>query len=205
MTVTHAAWVPDDEPQRDWAVAADLAVRWVEARCREEQASGVLVTNTLDHLGIPDLQAFAARHAHTTRRSDRDRVGAGVGPVLAYLPGIEELEFAMGLARRSSLAVVESVEFPLRGWAALLAAENLLTGEATPPLPDKVNDAVERLKFYGNNGFGDPFGKKQARSVLNDLRDAGELDPGVLLGAILAAGVPARGVKNLDSLIAGHR
>jgi hypothetical protein len=201
MSPLATAWVPDDDPERDWRVAAGLAAGWVEDRCREEGTSGVLVTNSLDHLGVPELDDFERRHVRTSRLARRGRVGSGMGPVLSYVPHAKDLEFAMSLARRSSLGVVETVSFPLTGWAARLGAINLVTGETTSPLSDPVNDAVDRLKFYGNNGFGDDFGKRQAQSILADLRAAGSLDGGLILGAVLATGVSARGVGNLSRLI----
>lgn len=199
MNVQYVAWVPDDDPERDWDIAAGLAADWVEDRCRQEGAIGVLVTNALNSLGVPELDAFARRHAQTSRRAGRG--GIGNGPVLSYVPEAEDLEFATGLARGSSLAVVESVAFPLHGWAAWLEAWNLVTGEPTPALPANTRDVIDRLKFYGNNGFGDAFGKQQARSILTGPRGTGSPDRGLVLGAVLAAGVSARGIKNLDRLM----
>lgn len=195
------AWVPDDDPTRDWSTAAGWAVEWVDERCRLENASGVLVTNALNHLGVPELDAFEQRHARTSRRAGRARVPEGDGPVLAYVPHAEDLEFAMRLAQNSSLGVVETVSFPLGGWAAWVGALNLTTGEVTSPMSSVVTDAVERLEFYGNNGFGDDFGKRMARTILDELVDTHEWRVGILPGAVLAAGVSAHGVINLARLI----
>lgn len=200
MTFSAVAWVPDDDPERDWSVAAALAAAWVEDRCREEDASGVLVTNTLGFLGVPELEAFEGRHTRTSRRAARARVGSGRGPVLSYVPYVEELEFAMGLARHSSLAVVETVGFPIAGWARWLRAWNLIEGTPAAPLPEPITEAVDRLRFYGNNGFGDDFGKRQARTILSGLQGQDqcfELVP----SAVLAAGVSARGVAKLTQLM----
>lgn len=201
MNLSSVAWVPDDDSQRDWNVAAGLAARWVDDRCNEEEASGVLVTNTLDHLGVPELEDFERRHSRTSRLASADRVGSGRGPVLSYVPRAEELQFAMDLARDSSLAVVETISFPLSGWAAWFEAWNLVDDQPTPPLPEAIKKAVDRLKFYGNNGFTDQLGKKQARSIVSDLLPSSEFDINFLPGAVLAAGVPARGVKNLRTLV----
>lgn len=203
MTPLLTSWVPDDDPERDWSVAAGLAVEWVQQRCRDEGASGLLVTNTLDSHGVPELDDFERRHNRTSPHSGRERTGSGVGPVLSYVPCAEELEFAMQHARGSSLAVVETSLFPLVGWAARLGATNLVTGQTTSPLADPVNEAVNRLEFYGNNGFGDDFGKRQALTILADLKAVGNFDSALILGAILAAGVPARGVKNLGKVMDG--
>lgn len=99
------------------------------------------------------------------------------------------------------MAVVETVQFPLVGWAAWLEATNLLTGEPTPALPDHLRNAIDRLKLYGNNGFGDDFGRRRARTILADLRSDGILDGDTILGAVLAAGVSARGISQLGRLI----
>lgn len=201
MALKAVAWVPDDDPQRDWSIAAGLATRWIEERCREEGATGLLVTNALNHLGVPELDVFAQRHTRTSRLAKRDRVGPGTGPVLSYVPDADDLHFAMGLARKSSLAVVEGSLFPLSGWAAWFEAWNLVANEPTPPLPKKITEAVERLAFHGNNGFGDAFGKQQALSILDRVRDQEDFEENLILGAVLAAGVRPRGVKNLASLI----
>jgi len=200
VDLAMVAWAPDEE-ERDWSVAAGLAAAWVDQRCAAEGAAGVLVTNSLDHLGVPELDAFERRHTRTSRRASRDRVGRGAGPVLSYVPGIDELAFAMRLARGSSLAVVETPSFPLGGWAAQLGALDLVTGEKTPSLPDAINDAVEKLKFVGNNGFGDQYGKRRATALVADLAGRGLLDGDLLVGAVLAAGVSENGAKNLAKLI----
>ena len=84
--------------------------------------------------------------------------------MLSYVPTLKDLEFATGLARKSSLAVVESISTPLRGWAAWLGALNLVTGAPTAVLPETTREAVERLKSCGNNGFADDYGKRDAVS-----------------------------------------
>lgn len=201
MSISFVAWVPDDDPERDWNIAAGLAARWVDDRCMKEGASGVLVTNTLDHLGVPELEDFERRHSRTSRLASRDRVGSGRGPVLSYVPAAEELQFAMALARDSSLGVVETISFPLSGWAAWFEAWNLIDDQPTPPLSEAIRNAVEHLKFHGHNGFGDQFGKDRARAILGELHAEGSLDAGLLAGAVLAAGVSARGVKNLTKLM----
>lgn len=201
MNFSSVAWVPDNDPNRDWETAARLATNWVDQKSAETGGSAVLVTNALNHLNVPSLEDFERRHARTSRLASRERVGRGEGPVLSYVPEGEDLHFAMNLARNSDLAVVEGGLFPVRGWAAWFEANDLVTGESLPPLDRTLREAVERLKFHGNNGFGDPFGKQQAHSILQRLQEDGMLDGQVLLGAALAAGVRPRGIKNLARLI----
>ncbi|MEU1350343.1 hypothetical protein [Streptomyces sp. NPDC005795] len=152
---------------------------------------------------IPSLRRFAVEHAVTTPRASRDRVGSGKGPVLAYVLDERTLDFAARLARGSSLAIVESVHaFPLEGWARQLGAIDLTRPNEQPePLDSELAEAIERLAFYKNNGFGDQFGKQQARRILQDLRGAGLMERDVILGALAAKGASDRAVRNLGKLM----
>ncbi|WP_127154861.1 hypothetical protein [Streptomyces lydicus] len=203
-SILRAAWVPDDDPERDWEIAADLAVEWVRRECAEQRAGGVLVLNAFGaEQQIPSFRRFAAEHTVTTPRASRNRVGRGTGPVLAYVPDERTLDFAAGLARGSSLAVVEGVHsFPFKGWARQLGAVDLTRPDEQPEeLDSKLSEAINRLDFYKNNGFGDQFGKQQAQRILADLRSAGMLERDAILGALAARGASARGVRNLGRLI----
>jgi hypothetical protein len=197
-----AAWVPDEDG-RDWEVAAGLAVAWVEEECGQQQAVGALVTNVLGvESSIPSLAAFARRHQHTTPRAGRDRVGRGKGPVLAYVPDERALAFAMILARGSSLCAVEGSLFPLHGWAIETGAVDLTRLGREPRSHDpRVAEAVERLCFYGNNGYGPQFDRQQAERIVSDLCRQGLLERDEVLGAVMARGVSAGGVKRLGALI----
>ncbi|MFF8610862.1 hypothetical protein ACF06X_33690 [Streptomyces sp. NPDC015346] len=203
-SILRAAWVPDDDPERGWEIAADLAVAWVRRECAEQGAVGALVLNAFGvEQQYPSLRRFAAEHAVTTPRASRDRVGRGTGPVLAYVPDEKTLDFAASLARGSSLAVVESVHaFPLRGWARQLGAIDLTRPDEQPePINPEMAAAIDRLDFYKNNGFGDQFGKQQAQRILQDLRGAGLLERDVILGALAAKGASDHAVRNLAKLI----
>ncbi|MFF1447467.1 hypothetical protein ACFVYF_04800 [Streptomyces sp. NPDC058274] len=204
MSTLRAAWVPDDDPERDWQVAADLAVRWVEREAAEQDATAVLVLNAFGaEQTVPALRRLAQRHLVATPRSGRQRVGSGVGPVLAYVPDAKTLEFATGLARGSSLVAVEGANlFPLRGWAAQVQAIDLTRPEdEAEEVDSRLTSALGRLKFYGNNGYGPPFDRQQAARVLDDLRSAGLLDRDVVLGAMAAQGISPNGLKRLGQLI----
>ncbi|MEU6175810.1 hypothetical protein ABZ832_28365 [Streptantibioticus parmotrematis] len=201
--VHQVAWVPDDDPERDWEIAATLAANWVQRECDEQHVSGVLVLNAFGaETSVPVLRTFATHHVVTTPRASRARVTPG-RPVLAYVPTAHTLDFAVGLARGSSLAVVEGGSlFPLRSWAGVLGATDLTRPDAQPPaFPAELAKAIDRLVFYKNNGYGDQFGKQQARSVLRGLRAAGLLDRGTIVGTVAARGASPRAVKNLNALI----
>ncbi len=191
------AWVPDDEPQRPWDVGGELASDWIEERASAEGVNPVLVTNAMN-VQPPDA---LAGYQQTTHRSGRNS-GFGIGPVISFVPHGRELDYAMNLAHRSSIVVIETVSFPLKGWAAASGAINLLTSEVTPPPPEPLAAALERLKFYGNNGFTGPFEKQQARSILIDLRAAeGRIDSDAITSAMLAQGVSPQGAARLGELI----
>lgn len=198
------AWVPDDDPERDWQVAAELAVAWVRERCAEEHAAGVLVLNAL---GVeqhqPSLRRFASDYAVTTPLASRDRIGHGKGPVLVYCPDHKTLDFAATLAHGSSVAVVESLHrFPLHGWARELGALDLTRPEEQPrQLSPKLATVIDRLDLYKNNGYGDQFGKQQATRILRGLSDEGLLEMDLILGALAAKGASDRAVRNLRKLI----
>jgi hypothetical protein len=161
----------------------------------------LLITNALESaVSVPTLVRFAQRHAHTTPQS-RSRP-QGVGPVLAYVPYAKSLELANRLARRSSLCIVESVGFPVGGWAAQVGAFDLIRKTATSPEPNaEVAEAMDNLRFYGNNGWGDEFGRRQARRVLSDLRARGLLEPDVVVSAMLARGCSDKAADRLAKLM----
>lgn len=80
-------------------------------------------------------------------------------------------------------------------------AVDLLGGPAAEPLPPVLVEALERLHFYGNNGWAPGFGQDQARRILQHLRDLGLLDTRVITGDMLARGHHAGSVRDLSALI----
>jgi hypothetical protein len=157
--ITHlraAAWVPDDDPERPWDEAADLAADWIWERSEVEGVTPLLVTSTFQNaVGIDCLEEIARNGGQATpqgkQRFDR-------GPVLAYVPDERSLKFALNLAHGHSLAVVESVSFPLAEWAAGAGAINLLDGStSSSSLPDDVKADLDHAAFFGgNNGWTGP-------------------------------------------------
>jgi hypothetical protein len=115
------------------------------------------------------------------------------------VPDWESLEFATQLARNGSIVVVEGFGTKVEGWARWHEALNLTTGQQSEALPDDLVELVNHLKFYGNNGFTRGFGRDQA---LRHIDSARPVNTELLLGALLAAGQSASGVKRLAELIA---
>jgi len=196
-----AAWVPDDDPQRPWEEAADLAAEWIWERSKEEGATPLLVTNTFQNgRGIGSLREIAERGGHATSQG-KERFNAG--PVLAYVPNEKTLDFALGLAHGYSLAVVESVSFPLAEWAAGAGALNLLDGQpTTSTIPDDVKRDLDfAIGFGGNNGWSGSHEKQHARRALLSHVETGHLDPDAAAAYVMAQGVSDRGAKRLRELL----
>jgi len=208
LTSYSVAWVPDDDAQRDWNVAAFLAIDWIEAEAVKQGTYAVLVTNTFD--GPVLTYAFSGRilhsplsrytrgRTHFTPRSGR-HAARGVA-VLSFLPTRRALDFAIGLAQGSSLCVVESSAEPVAGWAADVGAINLVTGVATQDLPTFI-EHVDRLASGGNN-FGDTFSRQTAQHTLDDLQRDGLLQRNNVVRALAARNISPRGQRQIEKLIA---
>lgn len=186
----RAAWIPDDVPDRPWEEAPQLAVDWVEQECLRQGAGAVLVTNTRDGASSsPALAAFARRHQQASPRSRwAHRLGDGTGPVLAYVPTAEALDYAISLARRSSLAVIEGQSFPLGSWARETGAIDLTRPDDPPAARDPLAKALDSLVLYSDDAYTSGPDRRQVRHVLHDLAVRRLLDRDVLLGALAARG-----------------
>jgi hypothetical protein len=85
-------------------------------------------------------------HSATTLRSGRSFRHSG--PVLAYVPDYEMMDLATEVASDASLAVVETIEYPLMGWAMEVRAIDLVTGEDTPDTrTDSQRRELDRVLF----------------------------------------------------------
>lgn len=202
--MTHlqaAAWVPDDDPQRPWEDAAGLASDWIWERSRIEGVFPLLVTNTFHNaVGIDCLEEIARKGGQATpqgkQRFDR-------GPVLAYVPDERTLKLALDLARGHSLAVVETVRFPLAEWAAGAEAISLLDGTtSSSSIPEDVKADLDHAVFFGgNNGWTGPHEKQHARNHLVRHVLAGRLAPEQAASYVMAKGVSDKGAKRLRLLL----
>lgn len=196
-----AAWVPDDDPERPWDEAADLAADWIWERSEIEGVTPLLVTNTFQNaVGIDCLEEIAREGGQATpqgkQRFDR-------GPVLAYVPDERTLKLALNIARGYSLAVVETVSFPLAEWAAGAGAVNLLDGStSSSSLPDDVKADLDHAVFFGgNNGWTGQHEKEHARNHLVRHVQAGRLAPEQAASYVMARGVSDKGAKRLRLLL----
>ena len=102
-----AAWVPDDAEHRPWEVAFALAADWIEA----QPGQPLLITPRHERDAFPAMTRFANTHSATTLRSGRSFRHSG--PVLAYMPDYEMMDLATEVASDATLAVVETIEYPM--------------------------------------------------------------------------------------------
>lgn len=196
-----AAWVPDDDPERPWDEAADLAAGWIWKRADEEGVKPMLVTNTLQNgFGIASLDQIARAGGQATPRA---RGSFERGPVLAYVPVEKTLDLALSLARGSSLAVVETASLPVREWAAASAALDLVSGAAAVSTisHDVKTDLDHAIFFGGNNGWSGPHEKQHARTFLSPHVASGRLTADAAAAYAMANNVSDRGAKRLRTLI----
>ncbi|GAA3164039.1 hypothetical protein GCM10010531_15260 [Blastococcus jejuensis] len=196
-----AAWVPDDDPERPWDEAADLAADWIWERGEVEGVKPLLITNTFQNAkGIESLEVIAREGGQATPQG-KERFERG--PVLAYVPDERTLRLALNLARGYSLAVVETVSFPLAEWAAGADAINLLDGSTSSSgLSDKVKADLDHAVFFGgNNAWTGPHEKAHARNHLVSHVRASRLTPDQAASYVMAKGVSDKGAKRLRLLL----
>jgi hypothetical protein len=191
----RAAWVPDDDEERPWDAAADLAASWIRSQAAELHDRPLLVTYSFQNGDTID--GFRGME-HVTTRSKGSVTGPVGRPVLAYVPEQRVMALAHRHARKAALCAVESVSFPLHGWARQVGAVNLLDGSTLPPLDPAAVELLEHLQFIGNNGWGDQYGKRDAQRLLPEL--AQYVDQAEVLGYVLARGAHDGSVQNLSKI-----
>jgi hypothetical protein len=83
-----------------------------------------------------------------------------------------------------------------------VGALNLITSEPTPDTrTDLLREELDRLHFYGNNGWTSGYGQEQAKRLLRDLRSKGQLDRGLVLGYMLAKQHNGKSIARLGKII----
>jgi hypothetical protein len=195
-----AAWVPDDAEHRPWEVAFGVAADWIEA----QSGQPLLITPRHEQDAFPAITRFANTHSATTLRSGRSFRHSG--PVLAYVPDYEMMDLATEVASDASLAVVETIEYPMVGWAMEVRAIDLVTGEVTPDTrTDSQRRELDRVFFYGNNGWAPAFDRERATGVLLPLLGEPGMSKGIVVGHMIAKGASGKGVARLAKVIDAMR
>lgn len=200
-----AAWVPDEDPNQPWDEAVQRAADWIWDRSEMEDVAPLLVTNTLKNGTFMEPLAEIARSRGHAAPQGKQRFAPG--PVLAYVPDARSLNFALNLARGSSLVVVESHSFPLAEWAAGAGAVNLLTGEVSSSTisGDVLRDLDSVMFFGGRNGWTGSHEKQHARSHLDRHVQIGRLSPDEAAAYVMSQGASDRGAKRLKILLESAR
>lgn len=196
----RAAWVPDDDPERERDDALALGARWIDRAGGEPSAEPVLITDTRRSIS-PAVDQLAERYQHVTPHASH-HLPPGAAPVLAYVPSLKALESAIRLAQGSPLAVVESVAHPMRGWALQVGALDLTRPHDAPVTMDaRTADALSRLRTYSGNAFAPASDRRDAEAVLRQLDAEGLLDRDLVCGAMTAMELSGHAVKKLAKLI----
>jgi len=196
----HAfAWIP---PSAGHAItledAAAVAMEWAEQRA-VGGLPAVLVTDLKgEYAHAEPFTRYAGRHI--TPRSSRLTVEPGA--VIAHNPTYTALELAMTTARERPLAIVGLLPAPwwLDGWAAAVGALDLLTGEVTA-LDPRLDEPLQSILFYGNNGYARGWGRDGAQRALDEIRDVGLLDHDMIVSALAGRGMPARHQDVISQMI----
>jgi len=194
------AWVPYRQ-DRTFDDAAILAITWAEDQAAARGLQPVLVT---DEKGGTHGAAHFAPFRSGRHASPR---GSGVtvqpGAVIAHVPGRPQtLELATRLAHGNALVLVDHPSPWLKaGWAAMLGAQNLDTGQTEPPLSPALLDRLHELESYGNNGYARGFGRDRASQILQKMHAEDLLDRDVVLSALSTFDISSRALDVIDSLI----
>ncbi|OHV54486.1 hypothetical protein BCD48_44535 [Pseudofrankia sp. BMG5.36] len=122
--------------------------------------------------------------------------------MLAYVPDYQTMQLAIRYARGGALAVIEGFTTPLCGWAIEVGALDLLENLVTPDLRSAhLRSALDRIHFYGNNGWTNGFGKDATVRLLHDIVEQNELDQDLILGFMLAHGHHHKSIEHLARII----
>lgn len=198
MSNYAAAWVPEQE-DRSWDDATRLAAAWVEAWLAKHGGRPVVVAvakSSVQHGDDPHLDRLVAKGDLATPRSHAGLRPAG--PVLAYVPDEAAMALAHRLAHGTALCVVEGFGFRVDGWASEARATDLDTGAPPEPLEPEMQAELDRIKFYGNNGWTNGFGATQSMRHLAAIKP--RLPRGFVVSAMAAHGASADGMKRLAKL-----
>ncbi|MGV9868939.1 hypothetical protein [Rhodococcus koreensis] len=196
LTIDHqSVWVPWLDGPRKLHGDEAMLVSQVEELGFEPQ-DGVLVLNAHGD----DPFGLFGRERTITPRSD---IAPRGGPVFAHYPDQVAMVTAISRARGAVLAVMEGLQMNLRGWAAATGAIDARTGVATTGVPADVRRLLERIMFYGNNGYGgakhSPAGS-MVPGIAGDIGAAGYSND-FIVSYLYAAGLDRHSEKNLRALI----
>jgi hypothetical protein len=175
---------------------AALAIDWITDRERDSgRRASVIVPQAITYQD--PIERFKKGRPWASYRSSGK---LSRGPVLVFSTGMEGLDRAARLAQDGAISYVAWGDDDwLPGWAAAVAAVDLLSGEAVAVPGPNVESLLDDLDFAGNNGWFDAPGKRDALRLLKELADIGTA-PGFIIGAMLATGHTKDSLKHLRKL-----
>lgn len=192
-----AAWVPY-RPERDLVTAAAPAIVWAEQQATTHHRPVVLVTDRADDAGEVLFEPY-----RRGRHISPDMPGCDVRPgaVIAHAPTPRALQLAATLAADTALVVVEHpLPWRLTGWAGMLGALNLDTGQ-TSELAPHVREYIDELLCYGATGYTPGYGRNGAQRTLCNMAAATLLDRDVVLSALSARDITPAALHTISTLI----
>lgn len=134
--------------------------------------------------------------------TERSRQFRGGGPVVAYLPSVDGIQFAQRLSG-GWLGVIAWSSGWLDGWARYVDAIDARTGEKYPELSLEARDAIDEIDWSGNNGWPgrkDQFMVHQVRQGVIHARSVGLSDVEIY-GSMVALGHDQKSIVRLMRLI----
>lgn len=187
-----AAFAPFGQPDGEaLETAAARAISWIKQR---EIAEGLRASVILPQRH--DYDALGGFDKERPSATPRSHGNLAAGPVLVYAASLETIDLASRAARGSSIVVVDWNQRWLPGWAAVVGAVNLQTGQPTDPFAADTSELLQRLDWAGNNGWHDQPGKRDAKRLLVEL----SLPIATVQGAMLAYGHSTRSIQDLAKL-----
>lgn len=192
----RAAWVPY-VPGRSGQAASGMAQRWAEqqAAARNRPVVSVVAGKTVNVGPI-----FRCRSG--SRESlPMVHLPGGAGAVVVATPTFEVVQRAAQLSAGSAMVVIDD-RGPnrLTGWAGALGATNLDNGQPAT-LDPTVREYITDLVLFDTNQYAEGWSRDSAHKLLAEMAAAGLLERAVVLGALVAYGVSARGLTVIASLI----
>ncbi len=136
---------------------------------------------------LATLKSNAEHHAELAKLPIVTERSGGVsdgGVVLAWCPSYK----VMDKIRDLDESVVVLVEWPTEsyeGWAQLVGAYNVVTGEVMKSgLSEAGMNALEGIVFEGYKGWHDDIASRLTRARLEELRELGECDRELILAYV---------------------
>jgi hypothetical protein len=191
-----------------WDEAERYAVAWLRDKLTSHGGRLLVAGETkasISNAAHGPLAPLIQNADQVTRRTRHGSHGSGQRRgrvVLALFATPHVMEIASAAAEPDgALCVIEGTINELPGWAQDMVALDLLTGQATvDERSEQLMADLATLAFVGNNGWEDDYGKRDARRILQAIKQRGELAPGVVLGSMMARGAYGDAVDQLAKL-----